>query len=719
MTERVLRVGRMALAAALGVVAVAVHAAPLEIGTRLEPLVDDFLIDHMDGVELRLNHPVPREVAITYDAPWEGNISCYVTVFKDDDRYRMYYRGSNFNVQDGSYSDQYVCYAESVDGLAWSKPELGLVDYKGSTANNIVWSGIGTHNFAPFRDTNPSCEPEARYKALAGGKKKGLVAFTSPDAIHWTLASEEPVITEGAFDSQNLAFYDNVRGRYVDFHRGFQDGYRAIMTCTSDDFLTWTKPEWVEYGNTPPEHLYTNATVAYPRAPHIFMAFPKRFSPDRQTSVHPIKGVSDGVFMTSRDGLHWNRWREAFIRPGAQDSRWVNRNNMTAWGMIFTPGTLPGTPDEISLYSTEGYYVGPCNLRRFTIRQDGFVSVHAGGESGEFVTKEFIFGDDPAVNTRIEAPAAFAVTGEAPRGGGALRFDLPATIDLPNTKDLGTQVTLAALMRDVPKGHRRLFSAYDGGAVGSTQGELWFDFDASGQDTGIRLGAMGELVEADKTKLTDWSKNSGNTDAHHIAATWNDGAVTLYFDGQPVGQGGTAGRGALAFVHPGLRFGEDYPPAATSNEPFIGVVDDVLVLRRALNSEEIARLAAEGTGVVTGAEGDLLLDFEGIEDGRLWNAYNAAEESPTRLPGHETASEVALTLNYATSGAGYIRCEILDANQVSIPGFRLDQCDEIFGDAIRRPVTWQGSAELKTLAGKPVRLRFALFDADLYAVQFQ
>ncbi|MDP2323465.1 MAG: hypothetical protein Q8N51_05490 [Gammaproteobacteria bacterium] len=456
-------------------------AAPLDIGTRLEPMVDDFLIDGMDGVTLRLHQPVPREVAITFDAPWEGNTSCYVTVFQDDDRYRMYFRGSNFNVAEETYDKEKVCYAESTDGITWTRPELGIVEYDGSTANNIVWNGMGSHNFAPFKDTNPDCKPEARYKALAGGKKKGLVAFTSPDAIHWTLASEEPVITNGAFDSQNLAFYDNVRGRYVDFHRGFHEGVRAIMTCTSQDFQTWTEPEWVTYGETPPEHLYTNATVAYPRAPHIFMAFPKRFVPDRQTSVHPIKGVSDGVFMTSRDGTQWNRWREALIRPGAQDSRWVNRNNMIAWGMILTPGSLPDTPDEISLYATEGYYVGPCHLRRYTIRQDGFVSVHAGGTEGSFVTKEITFADDPEV----------------------------------------------------------------------------------------------------------------------------DGAATM------------------------------------------------------------------------------------------------------------------LRLNTATSGAGYLRCEVLDVNHVAIPGFTLEQCDEIYGDSLSRPVTWQGNGDLSALAGTPVRLRFTLFDADLYALRFQ
>ena len=624
-------------------------AAPLDIGTRLEPLVDDYLIESMDNVTQRLHQATAREVALTFDAPWEGNTSCYVTVFKDDDRYRMYYRGSGYNVNDGSYSEQYVCYAESTDGFTWTKPELGLVEFEGSKANNIVWEGIGHHNFAPFKDTNPNCKPEARYKALASGEKKGLVAFTSPDAIHWTLVSEEPVITKGAFDSQNLAFYDNVRGHYVDFHRGFKDGVRHIMTCTSDDFLNWTEPEWVDFGDTPDEHLYTNATVAYPRAPHIFMAFPKRFVPGRSTNVHPIPGVSDGVFMTSRDGHHWNRWREALIRPGLQDSRWVNRNNMTAWGMLFLPSALPGTPDEISLYSTEGYYVGPCHLRRYTIRQDGFVSVHAGGTKGEFITKPLIFANDPEATISVEQIKTLYLTDNAIDGSRSLRIDRAHTVTLPGTQSLGKQATFSALVREVPKGHRRIFSAYDGGAASTTQGEMWFDVDSSGTGIGFRFGAEGELVEADKDKLVDWSKGSDNAGPHLLTATWDDGAVALYFDGTLVGQGGTPGRGALEFIHGDVLFGEDYAPAARANEPFLGVADNIMVLRRALSPEAVAQLATDGVKTISGQDGDLLIDFEQSEKGRVKNVFG--DTALVHLPGHEGPAATALSINFSTSAA--------------------------------------------------------------------
>jgi hypothetical protein len=382
----------------------------VNIGSRLELFVDDWLIDEMKGVELRLHHPTPREVVFRFDAPWEGNTCAYVTVFQDGDIFRMYYRGSHYDYKTRKTTHQVTCYAESKDGIHWVKPELNLFEFDGSKRNNIVWMGIGCHNFAPFKDANPNCKPEARYKALGGGKG-GLMAFQSPDGIHWELIRDEPVITKGAFDSQNLAFWDSVRGRYVEFHRGSYEGVRHIMTCTSQDFINWTEPRWLDFGDAPLEHLYTNAITPYYRAPHIFLGFPKRFLPERKRIAdHPLMGVSDGVFMSSRDGLSWHRWLEAFIRPGLQRERWWQRNNMTAWGILVTRSDIPGAPDELSLYSSEAYYTGGCRLRRYTIRIDGFVSVHAPYAGGEFITRPFTFeGRELIINYSTSAAGGIRV----------------------------------------------------------------------------------------------------------------------------------------------------------------------------------------------------------------------------------------------------------------------------------------------------------------------
>jgi len=378
-----------------------------DIRGKLEPFIDNWLISEIQGIGLKLHNPQPEEVVMEFNKPWEGSTSAYITIFKDKDVFRMYYRGSNYNIDTKVAYNQFTCYAESSDGIHWTKPEMNLCEFNGSKRNNIIRVGTGVHNFTPFLDVNHDIKDNERYKAL-GSDEGGLFAFVSGDGITWRLFKNKPIITKGAFDSQNLAFYDSVNKRYLEYHRGWSqggfNGIRDIMVCVSNDFDNWSEPEFLIYEDLPQEHLYTNAIKPYFRAPHIYCGFPKRFVPERNKTKHPVDGVSDGLFMTSRDGLHWKRWQEAFIRPGIQPERWVNRNNMTAWGIITTKSRLNPDVDEISLYSSEGYYTEKNRLRRYTIRTDGFVSINASAKGGYFITRPLVFsGENLVINYSTSA----------------------------------------------------------------------------------------------------------------------------------------------------------------------------------------------------------------------------------------------------------------------------------------------------------------------------
>ena len=65
-----------------------------------------------------------------------------------------------------------------------------------------------------------------------------------------------------------------------------------------------------------------------------------------------------------------------------------------------------------------------------------------------------------------------------------------------------------------------------------------------------------------------------------------------------------------------------------------------------------------------------------------------------------------------------MRVEIQDGDGKALKGHTLRDCDEIYGDYLEGTVTWNGAADVSALAGKPVRLRLALSDADLYSLQF-
>ncbi len=116
------------------------------------------------------------------------------------------------------------------------------------------------------------------------------------------------------------------------------------------------------------------------------------------------------MLMSSRDGLHWERWAEGFLRPGPDERAWTDRNNYIAWGLA------PTSETEISLYWTEHYRDPTYHLRRGTVRTDGFVSVHAGASGGEMLTRPLTFtGKQLVVNYETSAVGTlqFALCDEA------------------------------------------------------------------------------------------------------------------------------------------------------------------------------------------------------------------------------------------------------------------------------------------------------------------
>jgi len=373
----------------LPVTSLASEAVP--IGNRLELFVDDYLIDKTEGnIRHHMMLPQPREVVFVVDESWEGNTSAYYSIFLDGDSYKMVYRGWEHDQNQQEVHDAVVGLAVSEDGIHWRKPNLGLFEWEGSKENNIIWMGPGAHNFTAFLDHNPSTPPSARYRALASANRsariaKGLLAFQSPDCLHWSY-KDELVITNGAFDSQNLAFWDTDRKEYRAYWRYFTEDtrIRAIRTATSKDFIHWENEADLQYGDAPEQHLYTNAVQKYARAPHLFIGFPTRFLPNEGDRVEP-------VLMTSRDGVHFKRWNEPVIPETAPKDRKGNRSNYMAWGML----QLPGNPNEISVYATENYKsTTPGRLRRSTYRVDGFVALRGDRNGGSVLTKSLHYKGD-------------------------------------------------------------------------------------------------------------------------------------------------------------------------------------------------------------------------------------------------------------------------------------------------------------------------------------
>jgi len=384
---------------------------PLNIGSRRELFVDDCLIERLTGATPCLHPPVRREVVLEMNGPHECSTSYYYNLFRDNDRVRLYYRGLYGSSGDGG-EGQTANLAESDDGIHFTRPALGVVDADGARDSNIVWRGPGGHNFHVFRDDNPAADSAQRYKAVASAGMHKLYGFCSPDGTQWQKVQEEPLLVPGAFDSLNVVFWDALLERYRLFSRYWDadHGVRAIQSCESRDFLTWSEPAPHQYADGVPwEQFYTNATVPCPGAEHILLSFPKRFVPDRTKCTdgmdYPGDGLSDAVFMSSRDGIHWDRsFLEAWLRPGLDPRNWSHRNNLPACGIIET------APDEWSMYVGENYGWDTNRLRRVTLRPHGFASLGAGRSGGELLTRLLTFtGDRLFVNYGTSAAGSLEV----------------------------------------------------------------------------------------------------------------------------------------------------------------------------------------------------------------------------------------------------------------------------------------------------------------------
>jgi hypothetical protein len=78
-----------------------------------------------------------------------------------------------------------------------------------------------------------------------------------------------------------------------------------------------------------------------------------------------------------------------------------------------------------------------------------------------------------------------------------------------------------------------------------------------------------------------------------------------------------------------------------------------------------------------------------------------------------------LSLNYSTSAGGNMKLEIQDIQGKPIPGYTLEECQPLVGDSIDQTIRWKKNKDLSQLAGKAVRLRFVMQEADLFAMQFR
>ena len=399
------------------------------IGTANQLLFDDALVEDKRGFGLILNAPIKAEMpALLPDKPWETKGLHVASVVEGEDGVQWMYYGAT--AEDGGH---FLCLATSSDGVLWERPGLGLVEYGASKENNIVLKDtLGT----PFRD--PHAAAAERFKLIGndgtlwgvtsvncGGARfryfkgeletweySGVIGAHSADGIHWT--KYPAPIMPWYTDTLNVAFWDERIDRYVAYVRlnehlridaaGRQVGsfdYRTIARAESDDFAHFpaptkvVEPDFTSRADADQAGggLYNSAALKYAGAADSYFLFPSAY--------HHTSDTLDMQFASSRDGVHFERWSEPFVRLGAA-------GQFDSKGMYMGVGTV-AAGDELYLYyngtdarhdiDVDASAQRQSGIGRLRLRRDGFVSQDAGEEEGWLTTVPFVLeGDRLQVN---------------------------------------------------------------------------------------------------------------------------------------------------------------------------------------------------------------------------------------------------------------------------------------------------------------------------------
>ncbi|MDE2926914.1 MAG: hypothetical protein OXT71_11005 [Acidobacteriota bacterium] len=446
--------------------------ALVEMGDRLELFVDHHLIDRLEGARLKLHHPSPAETVIRGDRPWEGELGFGQTVILHQGKYLLYYHGSNK-----------LCYAESGDGVHWTKPALGLIEAGGSRQNNLVGTAGGEYLYdhleepaaRVYLDTRPGVPAGRRLIALKldeghranpteeelarrltvnqegfwQGSPTDVIPWVSKDGRAWERLGDKPLFRNnlyGTLDGDFSFFWSEVEQQYVIYSRYFTSpnrsvGRRAIARLTAPNLYEWSEFQPMSYGDggtIPENHLYINLTLPYYRAPQIYLAFPARLMVGRQVLTDEdaqAAGVPEGrwmdtsetVLMTTRGpgNRYDTTFREGFIRPGPGARNWITRTTFALRGVV------PTGPREISMYVSRETGTRHWHIRRYVLRVDGFASVNAPYDGGEMVTRPLTFsGKELLLNTSTSGAGSVRVEIQSSNGEPVAGYALEDSMEI-------------------------------------------------------------------------------------------------------------------------------------------------------------------------------------------------------------------------------------------------------------------------------------------------
>ena len=371
--------------------------AVIKTSANWQLFIDDYWIENSTNIETKLHQPqkYSNNPIIKSDVPWEENPYCFGTVIFDeeDSIFKFWYQ--SYNHVDIIKERTPILYATSTDGINWNRPNLGIIEYDGSTDNNIVLQNYGYHDlYSPsvIKDSQES-DLNKRYKMIwwdfplgkEGYQDDGMCVAFSPDGIHWTKYSGNPVLhakktSKSISDVMSVMFDENL-SKYVAYTKGWADpwpAFRQIVRTESDDFIHWSEPEVVishkhniedpqSYGMTVSQ--YGNSYIG------LLLSYKK-----------PGNETIDVQLAVSHDNMAWSRVanQQTFLPLGPSGS-WDD-------GMLFCAPMFNHNKKTLIYYGGWDNSHNSKEIRRSgiglaTLRLNGFVSLNAGIDTATVITK--------------------------------------------------------------------------------------------------------------------------------------------------------------------------------------------------------------------------------------------------------------------------------------------------------------------------------------------